>query len=174
MTRFPVRARGYFVSEVDALITRIEVTLNGLKKDIPPITAAELRETRLAVVVRGYDRREVDKLLQECIRELEAHERGEDDAYRETVSGQVSWLLKWIGEAEFSITRVRPGYVEKDVDDFLDRVAAGLRGEAPAVSGQDARDSVFRSSFLGPGYSEPEVDKFLDELAAALDHLQQY
>lgn len=173
MARFPLVLRGYFASEVDALLLRIEATLGRGEEQVPPITAEELRETRLGVVLRGYDRHAVDGALLEYARELEQRERGDREPYVETVAGQVPWLVKWIEEAEFSITRLRPGYREKDVDDFLDRVIAGLRGEAPALSGRDVRECVFGSSLLRPGYKEVEVDRFLDELAAALDHLQQ-
>ncbi|GAA3196770.1 DivIVA domain-containing protein [Actinocorallia longicatena] len=171
MARFPVVMRGYFGEEVDALIVRIEATLGRTEDEVPEVTAAEVREARFAAVVRGYDRHAVDEALTEYIRELEAFERGDAEPYVETVRGQVPWLIRWIEDAEFSVTRMRAGYAEKDVDDFLDRVVGGLRGEAPPVSGHDARTCVFRSAFLAPGYSEPEVDRFLDQLAAALDHL---
>ena len=173
MARFPIRARGYFGSDVDTLITRIDRTLGRTESDAPTITARELRAVRLSTVLRGYDRRAVDDALVEYIRELEAHERGEKETYTETVAGQVDWLINWIGEAEFGVSRIRAGYAERDVDAFLDRVIAGLRGEAPPVTARDARESVFRSIVLGPGYNEAEVDTFLDQLAAALDHLQQ-
>ncbi|MEO3782942.1 DivIVA domain-containing protein [Actinocorallia sp. B10E7] len=173
MARFPRVLRGYFAIEVDALLLRIEATLGRSDAPVPPITAEELRATKLSVVLRGYDPRAVDGALLEYARELEQLERGEDDPYVETVAGQVPWLIRWIEEAEFSTTRLRPGYREKDVDDFLDRVVAGLRGLAPAVFGQDIRECLFGSSFLGAGYDEVEVDRFLDELAAALDHLQR-
>jgi DivIVA domain-containing protein len=173
VARFPVRARGYFSNDVDTLITRIDRTLGRNESDAPTITARELRAVRLPTVLKGYDRRAVDDALLEYIRELEAHERGEEDPYTETVAGQVDWLINWIGEAEFGISRVRPGYAERDVDAFLDRVVAGLRGEAPPVTARDARESVFRSIRIGPGYNETEVDAFLDQLAAALEHLQE-
>ncbi|GAB3664445.1 hypothetical protein GCM10027589_28520 [Actinocorallia lasiicapitis] len=172
MGRFPLVMRGYFGEEVDALIVRIEATLGRSEDDVPEVTSAEVRKAGFASVVRGYDRRAVDEALEEYIRELEAFERGDRDPYTETVGGQISWLIRWIEDVEFSVTRMRAGYAEKDVDAFLDRVVAGLRGDAPAVSAADARTCVFRSAFLGPGYDELEVDRFLDQLAAALDHLQ--
>lgn len=173
MARFPRVLRGYFAIEVDALLLRIEATLGRNDAQVPPITADELRATKLSVVLRGYDPHAVDGALLEYTRELEQLERGDRDPYTETVAGQVPWLVRWIEEAEFTPTRLRPGYREKEVDEFLDRVIAGLRGVAPAVSSQDIRDCLFGSSFLGSGYDEVEVDRFLDELAAALDHLQR-
>ncbi|MCD0448424.1 DivIVA domain-containing protein [Actinocorallia sp. API 0066] len=172
MARFPRALRGYFASEVDALIVRIEGTLGVHDEPAPPITSAELRETRLGVVLHGYDRRAVDAALLEYVRQLEHRERGEADPYVETVSGQLPWLIRWVEDAQFPITRVRAAYDEREVDAFLDRVLAGLRGEGPAVSGQAVREAVFGGVFFQPGYAEPDVDRFLDELAAALDHLQ--
>ncbi|MEO5874614.1 MAG: DivIVA domain-containing protein [Streptosporangiaceae bacterium] len=173
MARFPIRARGYFGNDVDTLIARIDRTVGRAASDAPVITVSELRAARLSTVLRGYDRRAVDDALSEYVRELEAFERGDQDTYTETVSGQVSWLIGWIQEAEFGVSRVRVGYAERDVDAFLERVLAGLRGDAAAVTARDARESVFRSVVLGPGYNESEVDAFLDQLAAALEHLQQ-
>lgn len=173
MARFPRVLRGYFPTEVDALLLRIEATLGRRDAPVPPITADELRATKLNVVVRGYDPRAVDAALLEHARELEHRERGGSDPYVETVAGQVPWLVRRIEQARFSTTRLRPGYREGDVDEFLDRVAAGLLGQAPPVSGRDIRECVFGSVFFGAGYDEAEVDRFLDELAAALDHLRQ-
>ena len=173
MARFPRVLRGYFAGEVDALLLRIEATLGRADAPVPPITADELRATRLSVVVRGYDPHAVDGALMEYARELEQRERGGDEPYAETVAGQVPWLVRWIQRAQFTTTRLRPGYREQDVDEFLDRVVAGLLGQAPPVYGHDVRQSVFGSAFLGAGYHEVEVDRFLDELAAALDHLGQ-
>ncbi|ROO83419.1 hypothetical protein EDD29_0922 [Actinocorallia herbida] len=173
MARFPRALRGYFASEVDALIVRIEGALGVHEEPVPPITAAELRETRLGVVLHGYDRLAVDAALLEYVRQLEHRERGDADPYTETVSGQVPWLVRWVSEAEFPVTRVRAAYRERDVDAFLDRVLAGLRGEGPAVSGRAVREAVFGGVFWRAGYAEPAVDRFLNELAAALDHLQQ-
>ena len=173
MARFPRVLRGYFPTEVDALLLRVEVTLGRAEAPVPLITAEELRATELNVVVRGYDPRAVDGALLEYARELEHRERGGSDPHVETVAGQVPWLVGWIERAEFSSTRLRPGYHEQDVDEFLDRVVAGLLGQAPPVSGRDIRECVFGSAFFRAGYDEGEVDRFLDELAAALDHLQQ-
>ncbi|WP_198653125.1 DivIVA domain-containing protein [Actinocorallia populi] len=173
MARFPRVLRGYFTSEVDALLLRIEAALGRTDAPVPPITADELRATKLSVVVRGYDPHAVDGALLEYARELEHRERGGGEPYTETVAGQVPWLVRWIEQAQFSTTRLRPGYRERDVDELLDRVTAGLLGQAPPVHADDIRKCVFGSAFLGAGYNEVEVDRFLDELAAALDHLRQ-
>jgi len=173
VARFPRVLRGYFPTEVDALLLRIEATLGRTDAPVPPITAEELRATRLNMVVRGYDPHAVDGALLEYARELEHRERGGADPHVEMVAGQVEWLLRWIERAEFSRTRLRPGYREEDVDEFLDRVAAGLLGEAPPVPSRDIRECVFGTVLFRAGYDEAEVDRFLDELAAAIDHLRQ-
>lgn len=62
----------------------------------------------------------------------------------------------------------RRGYDEDQVDDFLDRVEAALRGEAD-LTPDDVRDVVFDSaSRLRRGYDEEQVDDFLDAVVAAL------
>jgi DivIVA domain-containing protein len=200
MARIPRRLRGYRRPAVDAALVRIAGTLgagevnpppiSGEVKarpisgevNAPPITAEEARELRFKVGIRGYDRRIVDGLLSERIRELEAHERG-GAVYsarhaRSRAPSRFSpvgadWLVGWISSAQFGVVRTRTGYDERDVDDFLTRVVAGLRGDAPPVSARDVRDSKFRTVRFGSGYEEREVDRFLEQLASALDGLKK-
>ncbi|BDT87181.1 DivIVA domain-containing protein [Nocardia cyriacigeorgica] len=54
------------------------------------------------------------------------------------------------------------GYREDDVDDFLDRVEATLRG-ADRLTAAEVREITFRRPRFGHrGYDEREVDAFLD------------
>lgn len=182
------RMRGYRRAQVDAVLARIAGTL-GAAPGPPgpagpagsPITADEARATRFALQLRGYDRRIVDELLVERIRELEAHEdvggysarhaRTRAPARFSPVSAD--WLVGWITTAQFGVVRVRKGYDERDVDAFLARVVAGLHGDAPPVSARDVRESRFRTVRFGAAYEEREVDRFLDQLASALDGLSK-
>jgi DivIVA domain-containing protein len=174
------RLRGYHRTQVDAVLARVAGTLGG-EPTSPPITAEEARATRFRVGMRGYDRRLVDELLGERIRELEAHEsvggynarhaRTRAPARFSPVSSD--WLVGWITTARFGVVRVRPGYDERDVDAFLARVVAGLQGDAPPVSARDVKESRFRTVRFGAGYEEREVDRFLDQLASALDGLSK-
>lgn len=166
MPRYPVAVRGYDRKQVDALLARVAGANGHGSAEGRPITADEVRASRFDVVLRGYDRRAVDTALHEIIRRLEA---AAPVRSRSRPSARPSWLIGWIQSSQFAGTRVRPGYDVRDVDAFLARVVAGLRGTAPPVSARDVRESVFRIVRFGPGYDEREVDAFLGQLAAALD-----
>lgn len=145
------------------------------------ITAQEVRASRFRVGLRGYDRRVVDELLTERIRELEVYERGGGYSARHARTRaparfspvSADWLISWITTAQFGVARVKTGYNEHDVDSFLARVVAGLQGEAPPVSGRDVKECRFRVARFRAGYAEREVDRFLDQLASALDGLSK-
>lgn len=164
MARFPVVLRGYDRTQVDALMRRVDT---ALKSDEPGLTADEVRGIRFTVVMRGYDQRAVDNALYEAMRALRARAPVAERPSRSR--GNPGWLINWIENAEFSGAGVRSGYDVRDVDAFLDRVIAGLRGTAPPVTARDVRESAFRTVRLSPGYDEQEVDKFLAQLAAALE-----
>ncbi|NDU76016.1 DivIVA domain-containing protein [Actinomadura sp. DSM 109109] len=155
--------RGYDRSQVDALLKRISLALSGG----PPMSADDVRGVRFTTVLRGYDHRAVDELLRECIRELQARAPMRERPGR--TRARPGWLINWIQNARFSGSGMRPGYDVRDVDAFLERVIAGLRGAAPQVTARDVRESAFRTVRLGPGYDEQEVDRFLLQLAAALE-----
>jgi DivIVA domain-containing protein len=101
---------------------------------------------------------------------------------------------------QFGMTRFRPGYIDEEVDAFLDAIEAGLdrlireneelRGELatgmrggiprvpeprtplrPVLSGADVRNKQFGLSRLRPGYIDEEVDEFLIEVESELDQL---
>lgn len=173
MPGFSVAARGYERGAVDELMRRIEGTLGRVPLDGPAISSEDVRKARFRVVLRGYERRSVDETLLDRIRELEAVERG--PTYRPRHSDLPGpppgsqWLVDWIHKTEFRKIRTRPGYSVNDVDDYLDRVMAGLLGEAVPVSARDVRECRFRTVRLRAAYDERDVDRFLESLAAALD-----
>jgi DivIVA domain-containing protein len=173
---FPVRLRGYERERVDELVSRVEGTLGRAPLTGPPLSARDVREVRFAAVFRGYDRRAVDERLLEHLRELAARERGpRTPGSVRRVDGlpDAGWLVDWIRQSRFGVTRLRTGYVERDVDAFLDRVIEGMCGAAPPLSARDVRECAFRTVRLGPGYHEPEVDRFLAQLASALEALEK-
>lgn len=180
--RIPRRLRGYRRGQVDAVLSRVAGTL-GTAAELtgPPITAEETRASRFRLELRGYDRRIVDELLSERIRELVAHEQagGYNARHARTRAParfspvSADWLVSWITTAQFGVVRVKRGYDERDVDAFLARVVAGLHGDAPPVGGRDVRESRFRTVRFGAAYEEREVDRFLDQLASALDGLSK-
>jgi DivIVA domain-containing protein len=181
---FPVRLRGYERARVDEVVARIEANLGRsplagplLSPPLltgPPLTSREVREMRFAAVFRGYDRRAVDERLLEYIRELALSERGSrSPGSVRRIDGlpDAGWLVDWIRQSQFGVSRLRRGYLERDVDDFLDRVVAGMVGAAPPVSARDVRDCGFRAVRFRAGYHEPDVDRFLAQLASALETL---
>ncbi|QXJ24899.1 DivIVA domain-containing protein [Actinomadura graeca] len=161
--RLPVALRGYDRRQVDELLRSIARALNGG----PPMSADQVRAARFDIVLRGYEQRAVDELVRECIRELQTTGPHSERPGRPRV--HPGWLVNWIQNARFSGAGFRSGYDVRDVDAFLDRVVAGLRGSAPPVTARDVRESAFRVVRLGPGYDEQEVDRFLVQLAGALE-----
>ena len=104
-----------------------------------------------------------------------------------------------VANKQFTTTRLRPGYDEAEVDDFLDHVVVELRRLHQDIYALRAREATaarmasaarrrkdhsvltadevahkqFTSTRLRPGYDEAEVDQFLDHVAAELRRLQQ-
>ncbi len=163
MAAVPLRLRGYDRSAVDDLLDRVAATL---RTGAQTVTSVQVRDARFKIKFRGYDPLSVDELLVEVIRELEDREGGTAGRSHGRVAGR--WLIDWIGSVQFGAARLRPGYHERDVDAFLARVVAGLRGSAPPVTSGDVRECAFRTVRLGRGYAEQEVDRFLDQLASTL------
>jgi DivIVA domain-containing protein len=62
------------------------------------------------------------------------------------------------------------GYGEDEIDAFLDRVVATLRGTTDyPVTAQEVRDAKFSTVLLRPGYLIADVDSFLAGIADVLD-----
>jgi DivIVA domain-containing protein len=60
------------------------------------------------------------------------------------------------------------GYVEEEVDEFLDLVEEALAGDR-AMSPDEVRRATFaKASLTRRGYDETQVDAFLDRVAAEL------
>lgn len=78
-------------------------------------------------------------------------------------------LVGWIQRVRFSGAQAYPGYDSRQVDAFLGRVVAGLRGTAPPVTAAETRAVVFGTVEPGYGYNQYEVDRFLADLAEALE-----
>jgi DivIVA domain-containing protein len=69
-------------------------------------------------------------------------------------------MIDRITNAKFDTTRLKPGYDEKEVDDFLDQVVAQLRGGGLP----EARGARFSPTRMRPGYAQQDVDDLLDEI----------
>ena len=81
-------------------------------------------------------------------------------------------IIEYATTIIFRTTRNRPGYDEIEVDDFIDRIVAGLDGTGPALPLDEIRDKLFSTTRLGPGYDEQDVDAFLDEIERRLRELR--
>ena len=91
---------------------------------------------------------------------------------------------------KFQGTRLREGYVQDEVDEFLDEVTTTLRGleerlgMAPGattgshqeaeilLTSQDVRNIRFKTSKFREGYEQPDVDAFLDTVVATMEAME--
>ena len=78
-----------------------------------------------------------------------------------------------IPETTFTTVRFKPGYDEREVDEFLDRVTAQLELQADqrSMTWENVHEEEFTATrWWEPGYLRDEVDAFVDLLAAQLRH----
>ena len=91
---------------------------------------------------------------------------------------------------KFESTRLREGYVQDEVDEFLDEATTTLRGlekrlgigpgattgshqEAEILlTSQDVRSIRFKTSKFREGYEQPDVDAFLDTVVATMETME--
>ncbi|WP_179155559.1 DivIVA domain-containing protein [Microbispora sp. GKU 823] len=87
--------------------------------------------------------------------------------------GTPSWLETQAARVErvaFRPGRLGMGYREEEVDAFLDRVVATLRGTAAEpLTPEQVRKATFATVVFRPGYAIHEVDGFLAEMASVLE-----
>ncbi|NUR83146.1 MAG: DivIVA domain-containing protein [Nonomuraea sp.] len=179
MNRFPrvngMRS-GYDPAQVDALIQRIEATLGRGDRTLDPVTADEVRMAEFRVRRGGYQETPVDFALEAFVVALEtmnsrplrlAMVEPTDDLLRE------EWFEQHAARVErvaFRPGRMGTGYHEDEVDAYLDRIVATLRGTTDyPVSGKEVRDATFNTVLLRPGYLIADVDAFLAGVADVLD-----
>ncbi len=78
-------------------------------------------------------------------------------------------LADELRRARFRTTRVRAGYDEREVDDFLDAVVARLRSEEPAPAlAADVDGARFTTTSLRRGYDMVDVDDALQHVVETL------
>ncbi|MFI7037133.1 DivIVA domain-containing protein [Microbispora rosea] len=87
--------------------------------------------------------------------------------------GSPSWLEAQAARVErvaFRPGRLGMGYREEEVDAFLDRMVATLRGTAAEpLTAEQVRRATFATVVFRPGYAIGEVDGFLSEMASVLE-----
>jgi DivIVA domain-containing protein len=72
-------------------------------------------------------------------------------------------VAAWVDRTTFATTRLRPGYVQQEVDVFLDTIRDAFLGvKATALTSDEVRTVTFATTRLRPGYDEEDVDNFLD------------
>ncbi|WP_344919353.1 DivIVA domain-containing protein [Streptosporangium oxazolinicum] len=176
---------GYDTDQVDRLIRRIEGTLGRGTPEGEPVTADEIRGARFRTRLGGYHEIAVDFALEAFIVAIETRPTGTDGRpavpARRAAPGEPERGEPGEGEGRedhaarvervaFRPGRLGMGYDEDEVDVFLDRIVATLRGttDAPLTPG-DVREARFTTVMLRPGYAIGEVDEFLDEMAGVLE-----
>ncbi|GIH51908.1 DivIVA domain-containing protein [Microbispora rosea] len=87
--------------------------------------------------------------------------------------GSPSWREAQAARVErvaFRPGRLGMGYREEEVDAFLDRMVATLRGTAAEpLTAEQVRRATFATVVFRPGYAIGEVDGFLAEMAGVLE-----
>ncbi|GAB2963614.1 hypothetical protein GCM10027203_81400 [Nonomuraea fastidiosa] len=179
MNRFPrvmgLRS-GYDPVEVDALIGRIESTLGRGSHLLEPVTADEVRSATFRAVRGGYQETAVDFALEAFVVALEAQAKRPVRLAMAEPTGDMlreEWFETQAARVErvgFRTGRMGTGYNEDEVDAFLDRIVATLRGTTQyPVTGEDVRNAKFSTVLLRPGYLIADVDSFLAGIADVLD-----
>ncbi|GGO15685.1 hypothetical protein GCM10010116_31560 [Microbispora rosea subsp. aerata] len=75
-----------------------------------------------------------------------------------------------VERAAFRPGRLGMGYREEEVDAFLDRVVATLRGTAAEpLTAEQVRKATFATVMFRQGYAVRDVDGFLEEVASVLE-----
>ncbi len=89
------------------------------------------------------------------------------------VVGSPEWFEEQavlVERTSFHAGRLGLGYDEDEVDAFLDRVAATLRGTAERpLTADEVRRATFSTVMFRPGYLATEVDEFLVKTAELVD-----
>ncbi|MEU8178976.1 DivIVA domain-containing protein [Microbispora hainanensis] len=99
--------------------------------------------------------------------------RGEKTGTPPPEPGSPGWLETQAVRVErvaFHPGRLGMGYREEEVDAFLDRMVATLRGTAAEpLTAEQVRKATFATVVFRPGYAIHEVDGFLAEMANVLE-----
>ncbi|MER7015423.1 DivIVA domain-containing protein [Saccharopolyspora sp. NPDC000359] len=180
------RERGYDEAEVDAFLQRVVATLRGKRV----VTARDVLTVRFSTRKRGsraYKKAQVDAFLDQVALTLmkrEVQEERNRPVVRRTEPGS-----RVVRRAEQqAVPRIeqpelvahpgfdqagpqQPALDKAEVDAFVDRVAATLRG-ADTLTAQDLLTARFNPPKPGhPGYQEAGVVAFLVMVSASLKHL---
>ncbi|MFG1949164.1 DivIVA domain-containing protein [Nonomuraea sp. NPDC048826] len=166
---------GYDPAEVDALIERIEATLGRGTLDVEPVTADEVRAATFRSRRRGYQETAVDFALEAFVVALETMAKRPVRLALAEPTGELlreEWFESQAARVEkvaFRPGRMGTGYNEDEVDAFLDRIVATLRGTTSyPVTAKEVREVKFATVVFRPGYLIADVDAFLAGIADVL------
>ncbi|NBE96344.1 DivIVA domain-containing protein [Nonomuraea sp. KC401] len=179
MNRFPrvmgMRS-GYDPAEVDALIERIESTLGRGSHTMQPVTADEVRGATFRARRGGYQETAVDFALEAFVVALETQAKRPIRLALAEPTGEMlreEWFETQAARVErvaFRTGRMGTGYNEDEVDAFLDRIVATLRGTTDyPLTAKEVREAAFSTVLLRSGYLIADVDAFLADIAEVLD-----
>ncbi|AKU18390.1 hypothetical protein VV02_25315 [Luteipulveratus mongoliensis] len=169
-TQFSERRGGYHVLDVDTYLDHVLACMKAGQQIPDPVQLV----FPTSPFRMGYDQGRVDALLF-VLKEWRDEYTGDEPAAAPALESEadgdrgLGWTQvqqDWVRDAAFPRAKgSRTGYIETDVDDFLDEVlvAMGHGEELPDV--QSARFN--RSSRFRAGYDAEAVDLFLDQLAEA-------
>jgi DivIVA domain-containing protein len=175
--RPPPGEQGYNEDRVDAFLDRVEDTLRS--KD--HLTVREVREMRFPLARAGqvgYHAAEVDMFLELVIETLESTPQRTVAAAPAQGAHATSTKLRPpprlkpedVRGVRFHKPRGNtPGYHEVEIDAFLVRIEATLRGEDD-LTAQEVQEIEFSGATPGQyGYDEDDVDTFLDLVVVMLE-----
>jgi DivIVA domain-containing protein len=167
--RPPKGARGYDAAEVDAFLDRVEGTMRS--RDI--LTREDVLNVKFSTATRdpGYDVNEVNvfmELVADTLRSTPQRQQAAAPALGAHATSQALRPAVRLSPDDVAAVRFhkpRPGtrgYHEGQIDAFLDRIEATLRGR-DNLTAQQIQDAVFGETAPGTfGYDEEDVDTFLD------------
>ncbi|MFT7839576.1 DivIVA domain-containing protein [Saccharothrix sp. BKS2] len=152
--------RGYHEGQVDAFLDRIEETLAG--RDV--LTATEVQDKEFGHAppgTVGYDEDDVDTFLDLVVVTLERTPPPPPTRPRPG-PGTRPLTARDVRTVSFGKPpRGRRGYLESQVDRFLDRVENTMLGQDDLTAGEVREVRFSRPVFGRRGYDENEVDAFL-------------
>ncbi|MEU6730389.1 DivIVA domain-containing protein [Nonomuraea wenchangensis] len=167
---------GYDPAEVDALIGRIEATLGRGPRTYEPITADEVRAATFRAKRGGYQETAVDFALEAFVVALETQAKWPVRLALAEPTGELlreEWFETQAARVErvaFRSGRMGTGYNEDEVDAFLDRIVATLRGTTDfPVTAKEVREARFSAVLVRSGYLMADVDSFLAGIADVLE-----
>jgi DivIVA domain-containing protein len=170
--RTPRLRRGYHGRQVDSFLANVEASLQG---HLPPMAAADIRRAGFELVRHGYQTGPVDAhldVLEERLLAMEGATGGRRG--RTDPESDLQFLRDRLDKPymrRFPRSRMlRRGYDLDEVDEFVDRVLAGLNVSAGTRANDLTVDDVRNTGFKPRrgGYAEDAVDETLDRVVEML------